>query len=77
MLDKVSALGLEAMEIGIGGYPHNHHCPLDDLIQDKAQAKAWQKKFADKGLHIATFKLSRQSGASQRAARAKRYRYFS
>src|SRR5216683_6727143 len=54
MLDKVSALGLEAMEIGTGGYPHNHHCPLDDLIQDKAQAKAWQKKFADKGLSIAT-----------------------
>ncbi|HMH78784.1 MAG TPA: hypothetical protein VK514_01100, partial [Candidatus Acidoferrum sp.] len=25
MLDKVSALGLEAMEIGTGGYPHNHH----------------------------------------------------
>ena len=54
MLDKVSALGLEAMEIGTGGYPHNHHCPLDDLIQDKAQAKAWQKKFADKGLRVAT-----------------------
>src|SRR5712671_1786646 len=54
MLDKVSALGLEAMEIGTGGYPHNHHCPLDDLIQDKALAKAWQKKFADKGLRVAT-----------------------
>ena len=32
MLDKVSALGLEAMEIGTGGYPNNRHCPLDDLI---------------------------------------------
>src|SRR5258708_26398979 len=38
MLDKVSALGLEAMEIGTGGYPSNHHCPLDDLVQDKAKA---------------------------------------
>src|SRR5690348_756739 len=28
MLDKVTALGLEAMEIGTGGYPNNHHCPL-------------------------------------------------
>src|SRR5712671_2012856 len=54
MLDKVSALGLEAMEIGTGGYPSNHHCPLDDLVQDKAKAKAWQKKFADKGLRVAT-----------------------
>src|SRR5882762_9121540 len=31
MLDKVTALGLEAMEIGTGGYPNNHHCPLDEL----------------------------------------------
>src|SRR6266567_3386168 len=54
MLDKVSALGLEAMEIGTGGYPHNHHCSLDDLIQDKAKAKAWQKKFTDRGLRVAT-----------------------
>jgi hypothetical protein len=28
MLDKVTALGLEAMEIGTGGYPNNPHCPL-------------------------------------------------
>jgi sugar phosphate isomerase/epimerase len=54
MLDKVSALGLEAMEIGTGGYPNNRHCPLDDLIQDKNRAKAWQKKFEDKGIRVAT-----------------------
>src|ERR1700745_965510 len=54
MLDKVRALGLEALEIGTGGYPHNHHCPLDDLVQDKAKARAWQKKFEDKGLRVAT-----------------------
>ncbi|HEY1424939.1 MAG TPA: sugar phosphate isomerase/epimerase [Candidatus Acidoferrum sp.] len=54
MLDKVHALGLEAMEIGTGGYPNNLHCPLDDLIQDKAKAKAWQKKFTDKGICVAT-----------------------
>jgi sugar phosphate isomerase/epimerase len=54
MLDKVTALGLEAMEIGTGGYPNNRHCPLDDLITDKAKAKAWQKKFIDRGLQVAT-----------------------
>ena len=54
MLDKVTALGLEAMEIGTGGYPNNHHCPLDDLIADRAKAKAWQKKFEDRGIHVAT-----------------------
>src|SRR5579864_9435329 len=52
MLDKVSALGLEAMEIGTGGYPNNRHCPLDDLIKDRAAAKAWQKKFEDRGIRV-------------------------
>ena len=39
MLDKVTALGLEAMEIGTGGYPNNHHCPLDDLVNDRIRRK--------------------------------------
>jgi sugar phosphate isomerase/epimerase len=54
MLDKVSALGLEAMEIGTGGYPNNHHCQLDDLVADAGKAKAWKKKFEDRGIQVAT-----------------------
>jgi sugar phosphate isomerase/epimerase len=54
MLDVMSGLGLEAVEIGTGGYPHNPHCPLDDLIADPAKAKAWRKKFEDKGIRVAT-----------------------
>jgi sugar phosphate isomerase/epimerase len=54
MLDKVSALGLEAMEIGTGGYPKNHHCPLDDLITDRVKAKAWLKGFEDRNIRVAT-----------------------
>jgi len=54
MLDKVTALGLEVMEIGTGGYPDNHHCPLDNLVADRAKAKAWQKKFEDRGIRVAT-----------------------
>jgi sugar phosphate isomerase/epimerase len=54
MLDTVSALGLEAMEIGTGGYPDNKHCPLDELVADKAKAKAWQKKFTDRNITVAT-----------------------
>jgi len=54
MLDKVSALGIEAMEIGTGGYPGSHHCPLDELVADASKAKAWQKKFEDRGIHVAT-----------------------
>src|SRR5450432_1019048 len=54
MLDKVSALGLEAMEIGTGGYPGNHHCNLDELSADAAKAKAWKKKFEDRNIRVAT-----------------------
>jgi sugar phosphate isomerase/epimerase len=52
MLDKVSALGMEAMEIGAGGYSGAHHCPVDDLLADPAKAKAWQKKFEDRGIRV-------------------------
>ena len=54
MIDKVSALGLEAVEIGTGGYPGSHHCPVDELLADPAKAKAWKKKFEDRGIHVAT-----------------------
>jgi len=54
MLDKVSALGLEAMEIGTGGYPGANHCPLDEIYSDSAKAKAWVKKFEDRGIRVAT-----------------------
>ena len=54
MLDKVSALGLEAMEIGTGGYPGTKHCPVQELLDDPAKAKAWQKK-----LRIAGFRWPR------------------
>jgi sugar phosphate isomerase/epimerase len=54
MLDKVSALGLEAMEIGTGGYPGAKHCPIDELLEDPAKAKAWLKKFEDHGIRVAT-----------------------
>src|SRR4029077_16280279 len=44
MLEQVSALGLEAMEIGTGGYPGTGHCPIDELLADAGKAKAWKKK---------------------------------
>jgi sugar phosphate isomerase/epimerase len=55
MLGKVSALGLEAMEIGTGGYPGANHCPVAELLADPARAKAWKKKFEDRNIRVATF----------------------
>jgi len=54
MLDKVSALGLEAMEIGTGGGPGAPHCPVDELLADAGKARAWRKKFEDRGIRVAT-----------------------
>ena len=52
MLDKVFGYGLEAMEIGTGGYPGNNHCPVDELLADAGKLKAWKKKFDDHNLAI-------------------------
>jgi sugar phosphate isomerase/epimerase len=54
MLEVVGGLGLEAMEIGTGGYPNNPHCSLDDFVADPAKARAWRKKFDDRGIRVAT-----------------------
>src|SRR5260221_13554122 len=54
MLDRVSALGLEAMEIGTAGYPGPGHCAIDELHADLRKAKARKKKFEDRGIHVAT-----------------------
>jgi len=52
MLGKISALGIEAVEIGTGGYPGTKHCPIADLLADPAKAKAWKKKFEDRNILV-------------------------
>jgi sugar phosphate isomerase/epimerase len=55
LLDKMSAWGVEAMEIGTGGYPGDKHCPVQELLADPAKANAWKKKFEDRNIRVATF----------------------
>ncbi|HEY1463850.1 MAG TPA: sugar phosphate isomerase/epimerase [Terriglobales bacterium] len=54
MIDKFSAWGVEAVEIGTGGYPSANHCPVQDLLDDPAKLKAWKKKFEDHNIQVAT-----------------------
>ena len=54
LVEKYVSLGVEAAEIGTGGYPNNKHCPLNDLLDDPAKLKAWRKKFDDRNILIAT-----------------------
>lgn len=52
MLDKIVAYGIEAVEIGTGGYPGSPHCPVADLLADPAKARAWKKKFEDRNILV-------------------------
>jgi sugar phosphate isomerase/epimerase len=54
LVEKYASLGVEAAEIGTGGYPNNKHCPIDDLLADPAKLTAWRKKFEDRNIRIAT-----------------------
>lgn len=54
MIDKLSAWGVEAVEIGTGGYPGSKHCPVEELLQDRAKLNAWKKKFEERNIMVAT-----------------------
>ncbi|MEO3947328.1 sugar phosphate isomerase/epimerase [Gorillibacterium sp. CAU 1737] len=52
MLDTLAAKGLQAVEIGTGGYPGNNHCDLDGLLADESKRKAYLEAIASRGLII-------------------------
>src|SRR5438874_9038538 len=54
LVEKYQAMGVEAAEIGTGGYPDNKHCPLDDLLKDPAKLNTWKKKFEDHNIQVAS-----------------------
>jgi sugar phosphate isomerase/epimerase len=54
MIDKISGMGIEAVEIGTGGYPGTAHCPVQELLDDPAKLRAWKKKFEDRNIQVAT-----------------------
>ncbi len=54
LVDKYASMGVEAAEIGTGGYPNNKHCPMPELLDDPAKLRAWRKKFDDHNIQIAT-----------------------
>ena len=52
-LDKLASLGVEALEIGAGGYPGKAHCNPEALLADKAALAKFKKTVADHGMPIA------------------------
>jgi sugar phosphate isomerase/epimerase len=54
LVEKYQQMGVEAAEIGTGGYPGDKHCPAQELLDDPAKLKAWKKKFEDHNIQVAT-----------------------
>lgn len=52
MLDQVRSYGIEAVEIGTGGYPGNAHCPVDELLEREDRRKAYLHAIHSRGLEI-------------------------
>ncbi|WP_312950923.1 sugar phosphate isomerase/epimerase [Superficieibacter sp.] len=52
MLDKVQGAGLDAVEVGSGGNPGNHHCPTDELLASAEARTAYLEKFSSRGITI-------------------------
>jgi sugar phosphate isomerase/epimerase len=50
MLDRVAAAGISAVEIGAGGYPGSHHCPVDELLGSEQKRNAYRAALDSRGL---------------------------
>ncbi|MFD1851395.1 sugar phosphate isomerase/epimerase family protein [Oceanobacillus bengalensis] len=52
MLDHVAAKGIEAVEIGTGGYPGDAHCKVDELLADEQKQMDFMEKITSRGLIV-------------------------
>ena len=55
MLDHVVDIGLSAVEIGTGGYPGSHHCPVDELLESESRREEYLEAITSRGLIISAF----------------------
>ena len=51
-LDYIASKGLDAVELGTGGYPGNAHCDPDTLLADKGKLNAFKQAIDSRGLTI-------------------------
>lgn len=52
VIEKVTAAGLDAIEIGTGAYPGSAHIDVEGLLGNRGKVKAYRQKIADAGLTI-------------------------
>ncbi|MCR2821161.1 sugar phosphate isomerase/epimerase family protein [Lederbergia panacisoli] len=51
-LDYVAESGLQAIEIGTGGYPGNAHCDAASLLEDQGKLNIFKEAIKSRGLEI-------------------------
>lgn len=56
-LTKFEKLGIEAVEIGCGGYPGKDHCDPAVLLKDEKKLAAFQKTIADHHMEISVLSV--------------------
>jgi sugar phosphate isomerase/epimerase len=54
-LDKILSFGATAVEIGTGGLPGAHHCPIDEILDSEEKRKAYLKAVESRGMIISAF----------------------
>jgi sugar phosphate isomerase/epimerase len=52
MLDHVAEMGLQAVELGAGGWPGDAHCKPQELLNKPAKIQAFRKQVESRGLII-------------------------
>lgn len=52
VLDKVQAAGLDAVELGTGGFPGSDHIDVDALLSSAERAREYRSRLDDRGLII-------------------------
>jgi len=52
MLDRIAAIGLEAVELGTGNYPGDRHCRPAELLADGAACRRLADAVASRGLIV-------------------------
>jgi sugar phosphate isomerase/epimerase len=56
-LDRAVAAGVTAVEIGGGGYPGSHHCPVDDLLASESARAAYMEAITSRGLILSALSV--------------------
>ena len=72
-LEYLRSIGVEALEIGCGGYPGKGHCNPEELLSDKSKLKLFKDTIEEYGMPISALGCHGNMVSPDKAA-AERYR---